>query len=144
MSSTKVTARNPYVIVYEHLTSETPVFVIVIAAFCGVLLLILLSFLLYKVSNILNWVFVMSEILIQRFINENPDKFVITQFQLFLFQCGFFKRAKKEELEKLTREVKFTAKFLYTKTDPRCFLFFQSKNLSAEMGEELKNLNTPH
>lgn len=36
------------------------------------------------------------------------------------YRCGFFKRSKKEELEKLTRE---------------------SRNISAEEAEELKNLN---
>jgi uncharacterized membrane protein len=73
---------NPYTIVYEKLTTSTPLWIWIISPIFGILLLILLCYALYRL--------------------------------------GFFKRTRKEELERLTRE---------------------SRNISAEEAEELKTLN---
>lgn len=78
----KVTTINPYTIIYEQLTSSTPIWIWIVSAVAGILLLILLCYALYKL--------------------------------------GFFKRSQKEELQRLTRE---------------------SRNLTSEEAEELKNLN---
>lgn len=78
----KVTMSNPYTIIYEKLTSSTPIWIWVVSAIVGILVLILLSYALYRL--------------------------------------GFFKRSQKEELERLTRE---------------------SRNITAEEAEELKELN---
>jgi di/tricarboxylate transporter len=78
----KITTKNPYTIVYEKLTSKTPIWIWIVSTIVGLLVLILLCYTLYKL--------------------------------------GFFKRTRKEELERLTRE---------------------SRNITAEQAEELKNLN---
>lgn len=78
----KITTRNPYTIVYEKLTTKSPIWIWVVSAIVGLLILILLSYSLYKL--------------------------------------GFFKRTHKEELEKMVRE---------------------SRNITSEEAEELRNLN---
>lgn len=79
----KITTRNPYTIVYEKLTSKSPIWIWIVSSIVGILVLILLSYALYKL--------------------------------------GFFKRAQKEELEKMVRE---------------------SRNITSEQAEELRNLNS--
>lgn len=61
---------NPFTVVYKHLDASTPLWVYIVSAIGGLLVLVLISYGLYK--------------------------------------AGFFKRAKKEEIEKLHREVSLT------------------------------------
>ncbi|XP_055623803.1 integrin alpha-PS3-like [Toxorhynchites rutilus septentrionalis] len=61
-----VAKNNPFTVVYKHAVASTPLWVYIVSAIGGVLLLVLISYGLYK--------------------------------------AGFFKRAKKEEIEKLHRE----------------------------------------
>lgn len=82
MRSLKVTISNPYTIIYEKLNPSTPLWIWIVSPLVGLLVLILLSYTLYR--------------------------------------CGFFRRTQKDELERLTRE---------------------SRNITAEEAEELKNLN---
>jgi hypothetical protein len=82
LRSVKVTMSHPYTIIYEKLTTSTPLWIWIVSPMVGLLVLILVSYTLYRL--------------------------------------GFFKRAQKEELEKLTRE---------------------SRNITAEEAEELKTLN---
>lgn len=82
MRTLKITTRNPYTIVYEKVSSKTPLWIWIVSIIVGVLVLILLSYLLYRL--------------------------------------GFFKRTRKEELERQKRE---------------------SRRVAPEEAEELKNLN---
>lgn len=79
----KTSLRNPYTIVYEKFKSKTPLWIWIVSIIVGILILILLSYTLFKL--------------------------------------GFFKRAQKEELENMVRE---------------------SRNITSEQAEELRNLNT--
>jgi uncharacterized protein YacL len=82
MQTLKVSLRNPYTIVYEKLVTKTPYWIYIVSAIVGILIVILLSYLFYRL--------------------------------------GFFKRTQKEELKKLVRE---------------------SRNITSEQAEELRNLN---
>lgn len=62
-----VAKNNPFTVVYKHLDASTPIWVYIVSAIGGLLVLVLISYGLYK--------------------------------------AGFFKRATKEEIEKLHREV---------------------------------------
>ena len=73
---------NPYTIIYEKLSTSTPIWIWIVSPIVGILLLIILVYALYRL--------------------------------------GFFKRAQKEELDRMVRE---------------------SRNITAEEAEELKNLN---
>lgn len=46
----KVTMSNPYTIVYEKLSSSTPIWIWVVSAIVGILVLILLCYALYKLG----------------------------------------------------------------------------------------------
>lgn len=46
----KVSGKNPYTIIYEKLTSETPIWIYAISTLAGILLLILLCYTLYRLG----------------------------------------------------------------------------------------------
>lgn len=50
MRSLKITTRNPYTIVYEKLTSKTPLWIWLVSIIVGILVLILLCYTLYKLG----------------------------------------------------------------------------------------------
>ncbi len=49
MKTIRVTAKNPYTLVYEQILSEAPILVIVISAITGFLMLVILSYAMYRV-----------------------------------------------------------------------------------------------
>ena len=46
----KVSVKNPYTIIYEELTSETPIWIFVVSSLAGLLLLIILCYTLYRLG----------------------------------------------------------------------------------------------
>lgn len=50
MQSIKVTKTNPYTIVYEKLSSSSPVWIWIVSTIVGILVLILLCYALYKLG----------------------------------------------------------------------------------------------
>lgn len=50
MRSLKVTTSNPYTIIFEKLSTSTPIWIWIVSAIVGILVLILLSYALYRLG----------------------------------------------------------------------------------------------